>query len=620
MADKGVILIQMPDSWVSPSLALSILKSSLTEAGISCRVEYASHFFMEKVGAELLEKFQSVLVMMQSRGWELVFARSAGFSPNIALDDMLQKTEEEIARAQKVRVMPEDFLVKYSQIRASFSQMQDIFEEFLEEEAERILACNPAIVGFHLMTQQRNASFALIKRLKARRPDLITVVGGGICVGETAKEYLRLVPELDYVFTGEADRDFAKACQLLLNGEQARLKTEHPWLLARGQEPMYRVFENLDESPEPDFSDYYAIMKDGKFAEFGSRPFPVEASRGCWWAMIERCRFCGLHYCIESAKYRLKSVEKFWREVESVYQCGGNTDFQLTDCIINRAIIQHLPDECPESRQMLKLFAECRSDLTYKELKKLKANKFLHLQPGIESLQDDILTLMNKGRKTEQQLQFLLYCRSLAIMVTWNIIYKLPGDKPEWYEELLALMKKLHHLQPPSALLPMLLARGSIFYQQAGRWGADPQLRASELASDPNDRAFTEKTAEYFVDAAARMSAELEKAITDEAVKWREDFYRGASLVMKRIGEKMMVFDKRDPDNPKGFACVGTMKAVLEAAVNWVSGEEIAERLQLSQEEVAEAVEVLAARDLLYQKDDHFICLAVSSGGELYEA
>jgi magnesium-protoporphyrin IX monomethyl ester (oxidative) cyclase len=488
------------------------------------------------------------------------------------------------------------------------SRLQKEIPLFLEKEAERILAMNPKIVGFSVMTQQKNATFAMCHLLKQKNPDIITIMGGGICVGETAKQFLKHIPDLDYVFTGEGDRALGRACKALLEGQSLE---DHPYLLSRSKEPSYYIVNDLDDNPVPDFSDYTRALEEDEFRDKIDKKVTVESSRGCWWAATQRCRFCGLHYCMESTCYREKSPEKFWKEVDVARKELGFTEFQLADCIISRRLINSLPDTCPKEREDMVFFAECRSDLSEADIKKLAANRFVQLQPGIESLQDDVLKLMNKGRKTVQQLLFLRRCLQYGIKPVWNIIYAIPGEKDSWYEEMLLLMKKIHHLKPPASVRPMLLARGSIFHTHAAEYGIGYGLRLIEKACSPDDVEYQMATADYFTYTAPRLSETLEVQLLQEYRSWNNDFYNNkVSLICSFGEEKATVTDNSNPSAPRSYEITGLKSMILKKALDICTLDRMSKELNVEISDIeAEALE-LEELGILYRKGDDLLCLA----------
>src|SRR4029078_9998365 len=54
-------------------------------------------------------------------------------------------------------------------------------ESFLAECVERVLECEPRVIGFTSSFQQHVASLALAQRLRVARPDVPILIGGANC-------------------------------------------------------------------------------------------------------------------------------------------------------------------------------------------------------------------------------------------------------------------------------------------------------------------------------------------------------------------------------------------------------------------------------------------------------
>src|SRR5262249_51568635 len=93
------------------------------------------------------------------------------------------------------------------------------------------------------------------------------------------------------------------------------------------------------------------------------------------------------------------------------------------------------------------------------------------LQPGIESLSNQVLRLMGKGCTGLQNIQFLRNCQELGIQAMWNLLYGFPGESPEEYERQAELIPLLGHLRPPMTAGPFRLDRFSPMYMHADAYG-----------------------------------------------------------------------------------------------------------------------------------------------------
>src|SRR5436309_709930 len=86
------------------------------------------------------------------------------------------------------------------------------------------------------------------------------------------------------------------------------------------------------------------------------------------------------------------------------------------------------------------------------------------IQPGIEALSTRLLKRMRKGVSAYQNLMLLRYARAAGVEMTWNLLWGFPGDEPEAYEETLALLPLIHHLEPPSVVGQLSIDRFSPYF------------------------------------------------------------------------------------------------------------------------------------------------------------
>jgi ribosomal peptide maturation radical SAM protein 1 len=119
-----------------------------------------------------------------------------------------------------------------------------------------------------------------------------------------------------------------------------------------------------------------------------------------------------------------------------------------------------------ESTLDLELFYEVKANLRYDQLVLLRAGGVTALQPGIESFSSAVLARMRKGCTGMQNVQLLRWCEELGIIVHWNILGGFPGESPDDYGRMAALLPLLTHLAAPSVAAPVRLDRYSIFYTQ----------------------------------------------------------------------------------------------------------------------------------------------------------
>src|SRR5262249_34381776 len=161
--------------------------------------------------------------------------------------------------------------------------------------------------------------FALAKKLKAWRRDLVVAMGGANCESPMGEEIARHVPSIDYVFSGPALLSFPELVAGCLAGDPARVTglnggfTRDP---SAAEEPLGTLGDELDIDAEIplDYGPFLASFERafvlaGEGDEREVRPILLfETSRGCWWGERAHCTFCGLNGSTMS--YRAMAPER----------------------------------------------------------------------------------------------------------------------------------------------------------------------------------------------------------------------------------------------------------------------------------------------------------------------
>lgn len=611
------VLVSMPVTFLSPSLALGLLKTELTEGGIACKTVYSSLRFISFMGAERYHEAVSLMRRLHM-GWEILFAKAAGFSPAVSVDDLLKAAEDEVALELSIQGKDgaDDGIRRLREVWKDFEEKA---EEFIENEADYILSMNPKIVGCAILTQQRNSTFALIRKIKEKSPNTVTMIGGSSSAGDMGLEFLRKIQALDYIFSGEADGVFADVCKNIIAGDTESLKKNHPEVLTKDSRPYVRVAEDMENCRYPDYDDYFEQIKEtysnpsilGKIDD--ARYLVLEGSRGCWYGQYQRCRFCGLHFSENLIRYRDKTPERFYAEVETLAKKYDCRDVFLSDNALSKKFIASLTDEPSEFRKNLSIMAECRSTMKRDDIRRLKLNGFCGLQPGVESLSEECLRLMNKGATVVDHLAFLKNARIFGMRAIWNIIHTFPGEKSEWYEEMLTLMSHIHHLEPPYNISRLLLSKDSVFVEKAEEFGLTPLMPGpADIAMNPSDDEFIRKTALYYQSPKLIPDVDMVYRIHSEVNAWRRDFLRGAHLVCVETPAFALVKDARNLNNVKNYRFTGVKRDILRLTDEPISEFTLKKNLcdKYGEKEIYAALNELYEPFILYHKNGRIFSLA----------
>lgn len=454
-----VLLVSMPFVSVRyPSPALSLLKSILRENGIQCDVVYLNVLFQSYVGnSEIYEAIADLLIVGETVFGQELFGEQWGQSPRGRLDEL------------DGPLLPDGST--RDSIREALLQMRTMAGPFLQWCLDHIKWENYDVVGFTSVYSQQVASLALARALKERFPDKVIAFGGANCQEEMGRALLRLFPFIDWVFNGEADVSFPLAVRNKFNG--AKTPENIPGVFYRhngeilGEEQ--ETSPDLDTLPYPDFSDYFHALKRWAPDDLPTAALSLELSRGCWWGRKSQCVFCGLN--CKHLDYRRKSPKRAEAEIKELTARYGVERVILTDSVIDMSAFKTFLPALASWGGLEELFLEVRVGLDLNQLRMLKAAGLKSFQPGIESLDSEMLRLMNKGTTLLQNIQFLKWSRKLDLFPTWNLLYGFPGENPRAYDRMADLVPSIIHLRPPMDVSPVLLVRFSPLWEQRRQWG-----------------------------------------------------------------------------------------------------------------------------------------------------
>jgi ribosomal peptide maturation radical SAM protein 1 len=441
-----------------PSPALSLLKSILRESGVQCDVAYLNVLFQSYVGhPEIYEAIADFMIVGETVFGQELFDEQWGQSHRGRLEEL----DGPLLPAGPMR----------NSIRDALLELRTMAGPFLQMCLSQINWDHYDIVGFTSVYSQQVASLALARHIKQRFPDKVIAFGGASCEEEMGRGLLRLFPFVDWVFNGEADVSFPLAVKHWLDRGELPEDMAGVFYLCNGaiagqeQGPS----PDLDTLPYPDFDDYFKALKRWAPDYLPVAALSLELSRGCWWGRKSQCIFCGLN--CKHLDYRRKSPQRAEAEIKALTARYGVKRLILTDSVLDMSAFKTFLPALAEWGGLEELFLEVRVGLKFDQLSMLKAAGVKSFQPGIESLDSEVLHLMNKGTTLLQNIQFLKWSRKLDLFPTWNLLYGFPGESQRAYERMADLIPSVVHLHPPMDVSPVLLVRFSPLFEQSREWG-----------------------------------------------------------------------------------------------------------------------------------------------------
>jgi magnesium-protoporphyrin IX monomethyl ester (oxidative) cyclase len=242
-------------------------------------------------------------------------------------------------------------------------------------------------------------------------------------------------------------------------------RAESPHALA----PPRPLIRDLDALPTPDYDDYFDALRASTLSTLIRPGLLAESSRGCWWGEKSHCTFCGLNGT--GMKYRSKSPERVLTELGELSRRYGVNGIQFVDNILDMSYFRTMLPRLAAEGSPYALFYETKANLRREQVKLLADAGVRWIQPGIESLDDNVLRLIGKGNSTLINLQLLKWCSEFGINAAWNMLSGVPGESDSWYAAMAEWLPAIFHLQPPSGVNRVRYDRFSPYHTRARDFG-----------------------------------------------------------------------------------------------------------------------------------------------------
>lgn len=602
-----VLLVCMPFSSPHyPNLALGLLKPAIERLGIGCDVRYFSLDYLAAIGAAAHDALTDVRIYMAQVG-EWVFAPAA--------NPELDPTDTRFLSACFAREHADHYgverLMTFLAARAGAAG-------FIEDCYAGVDWERYAVIGFTSSFQQTMASLALARRVKERHPGLSVVFGGANCQDAMGIALHGAYPFIDAVCLGEGDRAFPELVRRHFAGESL---TGIAGMMVRvgdaGVVPERRAdpVQEMDALPLPDFDDFFAARA-GCAEAAGYDPAVVfETARGCWWGARHHCTFCGLNGV--TMAFRSKSQGRAYDELVHLVGRYGCRDVANADNILDLGYFRDFIPRLAEARLGLSIYYEVKANLKPEQIELLARAGIRRIQAGIETLDTGLLKLMRKGASALQNVQVLKLGAEAGVHVEWLALYGFPGEHPEQYARIAALIPRLRHLQPPAAFLRVRADRFSPYFDDPVTYGVTLEPLSAYAHIFPFDAAVVRTLAYHFSMCAAGLEdcAEYTADAAREYAAWQAHQHESALWCEAGDGT-MAVHDRRWGMAPSDIVLEGDAAAVLAACWKITSWPRLRTAFG---GDAADAVEMLEAGGLLLREGDALLALPLRQPGWLGE-
>ncbi|MDD5687895.1 MAG: radical SAM protein [Elusimicrobia bacterium] len=316
----------------------------------------------------------------------------------------------------------------------------------VSEAVKSVIKYNPEIVGISCTTNQFPNGLMIAEQLKSIRPEIM-IVFGGPHVSALPDELIKH-KFIDYIIQGEGEYSFINLVKHILADEKLNeggiyFKKDN---ILQSTGPA-KLIEKLDNIPFPDFSklDIKTYFKRQKmFAHTKRVPYlSIITSRGC----PGKCVFCSK--AVYKQRCCMRSPENMIEEIERDIK-----DYKVKEIRIY--------DDCftlSKSRviEFCKLAVKKKLDVSFalpngiridqvdKEmLEYMRAAGFYMLFFGVESGDQKVLDIINKGIKIEEIKQAVKLCKKMGFYTCMYLVVGLPGSSSESEKMSLKLLKELN--------------------------------------------------------------------------------------------------------------------------------------------------------------------------------
>lgn len=624
---SDIVLLAMPGTLIfRPSLGLSLLKASLLNTPYKIDILYANIFFQNEIN-----EHSKLWNISQQRRLIQEWVFSKILFPDHVINDNDYLNEHAVDFLIEVKKSITDENVK--KCVNDFKEIRNKADTFLDSLCDVILQKNPRIVGCSSNFIQHISSLAILKRIKEINPEIITIMGGANCAGEMGVTTVLEFPFIDYIFSGEADETFPIfVSKVLSKPKNQNLDLLPPSIInckraviisntngGCNNVPFAQV-KNLNILPIPDFSDYYSTYSDYKelsiFNESNIKAIPFEASRGCWWFEKVGCSFCGLNP--GDKKYRSKSPQKIIKEMDYMASLYNTPIFTFSDNILNMESFDEFINRLKSASAVYKLSFGIGSNLTKKQVKMFSEARILVVQPGIESLHDELLKLMKKGTTGIKNVQLLKYTTEFGIRVLWSIMFNFPGENKQWYTEMSSWLHLLTHLQPPKMVNSVVFQRFSEYYNNQTKYNLTLIPAKDYKFVYPFNKKTLSQLVYNFEDINEKdfSNSSYYKNINTAVESWRDEYFNKNAkpiLQMRKNGDEILIRDTRKCAVSNYLVLKGKKAVIYDNCDPAISKRQLYRKFEskITVKELDKVINELVIKNLLLNINNKYLSLAI---------
>ena len=376
----------------------------------------------------------------------------------------------------------------------------------IDEVVEMITQSAPYVCGMSATTPEYYNAQKIFEKVKIKSPSITTVLGGAHA-SVLAEEILIHDPSIDFIVRKEGEITIVELMGAIKSqtADFSRI-AGLSFRKAKGEivlNPDRGVIEDLDSIPFPahhlvDYSKYLYPM-----GRMGMQPIAtILTSRGC----PNRCIFC---YHMFKKGIRFRSSGNVLAEIQLLVNKYGIRQFLFADdtFTLNMERAGEILDGIINEKLNISFKCMSRADsLNVEILKKMKRAGIERISIGVESGNQRILNLINKGTKLDQYRKVYAWMAKLGIETRGSFILGHPYETWETASDTIRFAKILNLFHaafniatpyPGTELFTMAVHKQGLClvnddWKDFRRWG-QAGIRTEELS--PQDLIFLQKLA-----------------------------------------------------------------------------------------------------------------------------
>ncbi|MCX7678882.1 MAG: cobalamin-dependent protein [Spirochaetes bacterium] len=322
---------------------------------------------------------------------------------------------------------------------ANFSKVG--YRKAVKEICER----KPDVLGISMFTHNRVDSIKLIQSVKKEIPKC-TIVAGGPHVTFLTDEFLKRVPEIDYIVRGEGEKAFLRILEKLKFGRSPVSKVVEA-----------EMIDHLETIPPPSSFEGEMIGVDPN-EQFKH----IITSRGCPFS----CTFC-CSPVFWGNRVRFTDPQRVVDELVTLYKKHGIIYFSIRDdnFTLRKSHAMRVSELLRKSGVFMMWNCQARVDTVDEEmLAAMKRAGLEMIQYGVETGSEKILRLYDKNITIADIKRAAKAARKVG---TYLSLYLMAGMKGETHADVKKTISLIREILPGDGIVsPVALYPGTILYEK----------------------------------------------------------------------------------------------------------------------------------------------------------